>query len=172
MTRSPLLALAAGAAAALGLRTLAVAALAHKLRGDLARLDAGDHRPLLAAYADDAVLSFNYGEHRWAGEHRGRPAIERFLREFAAAGLQGELVDVLVGGPPWALRIMTRFDDRAEGPNGEKLYRNRVMMSLQMRWGRIVRHEDFYEDTGRIERFDRRLTELGKPAARCGAGAG
>lgn len=156
-----LLAATAGAAGALGARTLLVRAVQLKLRRDLAKLNAGDHRPLLAGYADDAVLAFNDGNHRWAGEHRGKPAIERFLQDFTAAGLRGELRDLHVGGPPWALTMMLRFDDHATGPNGEELYRNRVAMLVRTRWGKIVRHEDFYEDTERIEAFERRLGELG-----------
>lgn len=152
---------AAGAAGALTARAIVVRALLAKLRRDLDKLNAGDYRPLLQGYADDAVLAFNDGDHRWAGEHRGKAAIERFLQEFTAAGLQGELIALLISGPPWALVMAARFDDWATGPGGEELYRNRVAMVIRTRWGKIVRHEDFYEDTGRIEAFDRRLTELG-----------
>ena len=87
-----------GAAAALGARSLLVRVLVAKFRRDLAKLNAGDHRPLLASYAEDAVLVFNEGDHRWSGEHRGRAAIDRFLRDFAKAGIQGELDDVWIGG--------------------------------------------------------------------------
>jgi ketosteroid isomerase-like protein len=152
----------AGAAAALGGRALFVRALRFKFARDLAKLNAGDYRPLLRGYADDAVIVFNDGDHRWAGEHRGKAAIERFLQDFTAAGLKGELGDLQVAGPPWAMTMMVRFDDEARGPDGEQLYRNRVAMVIRTRWGKIVRHEDFYEDTGRIEAFDRRLSELGR----------
>ena len=151
-----------GAAAAFGARALFVRALRFKFERDVARLNAGDYQPLLAGYADDAVIAFNDGDHRWAGEHRGKAAIERFLRDFTAAGLHGELSHLHVAGPPWAMTMMVRFDDEALGPDGEQLYRNRVAMLLVSRWGKIVRHEDFYEDTSRIEAFDRRLTELGR----------
>jgi hypothetical protein len=39
-------------------------------------------------------------------------------------------------------------------------------MVVKTRWGRIVRHEDFYADTARIEAFDRRLDALGIAPAR------
>jgi ketosteroid isomerase-like protein len=158
---SALLAASAGAAGALGARALFIRALLAKFRRDLKRLNEGDYRPLLAGYADDAVLVFNDGAHRWAGEHRGKAAIERFLQEFTGAGLRGELGDVHIAGPPWALTMMVRFDDRATAPNGEELYRNRVVMLVHTRRGKIVRQEDFYEDTARIDALDRRLTELG-----------
>lgn len=173
MTRAQtLLAATAGAAGGLGARALLVRVLELKLSRDLARLNAGDYRPLLAGYADDAVLTFNDGDHRWAGEHRGKAAIERFLQDFTAAGLRGELSDLHISGPPWALTMMARFDDRATGPDGEELYRNRVAMLVRTRWGKIVRHEDFYEDTERIAALDRRLRELGVAPVGAGAGAG
>ena len=160
-----------GAAGALGARR-SVRALLLKLRRDLSRLNAGDYRPLLDGYADDAVLVFNDGDHRWAGEHAGKAAIERFFQDFTAAGLRGELSELHVAGPPWALSMMARFDDHATGPNGEELYRNRVAILVHTRWGKIVRQEDFYEDTARIVALDRRLSQLGiEPVGRHAAGA-
>lgn len=50
---------------------------------------------------------------------------------------------------------------RDDGPDGERLYANRTVLVIRSRWGRIVEHEDFYEDTARIESFDSRLRELG-----------
>ena len=150
-----------GAVAAAGGRALAQRALVTQFERNLAKLNAGDYGPLLAGYAEDAVLHFNDGEHRWAGEHRGRAEIERFLREFVAAGLQGEIKQVWMSGPPWALTVAARFDDEATDRGGERIYANRVAMVLRTRWGRIVEHEDFYEDTSRILEFERALRERG-----------
>jgi ketosteroid isomerase-like protein len=161
MTNSKLLTASAGAAAAIAARAALSRGLLLKLRRDIARLNAGDYGPLLAAFADDALLVFNDGDHRWAGEHRGKAAIERFLQDFTRAGIRGELKDVQLGGPPWAMTLTARFDDGAVGPDGEELYRNRVAIVARTRWGKIVRQDDFFEDTDRIGRFDRRLTELG-----------
>lgn len=158
MTRLTLL---AGAAGALATRALVIRALTWKFRRDIAALNAGDHSALLRAYADDAVLAFNDGDHRWAGEHRGRPAIERFLRDFTRAGLQAEIHEVFMAGAPWRLTLLGRLDDRAVAPGGEELYRNRTVLLLRTRWGKIVRQEDYYEDTVRMAPFDRRLSELG-----------
>jgi ketosteroid isomerase-like protein len=151
----------AGAGLAIAGRAAFARLLREKLRRDLVRLNAGDYRPLLAGYADDAVLRFNEGPHRWSGEHRGKAAIERFLRDFTGAGLQGELGDVWIGGPPWALRLAARFDDRATGPDGEELYANRLVIVVRLRWHKIVEHEDFYEDTGRIATLELGLQALG-----------
>jgi ketosteroid isomerase-like protein len=153
--------LLAGAGAAIAVRALLPRVALIKLRSDLRRLNAGDYEPLLAGYADDAVLHFNDGPHRWSGDYRGKPAIERFLREFTAAGLTGEIRELWIEGPPWAATLIARFDDRATGPNGEELYANRVVIVARTRWGKIVEHEDFYEDTGRILAFDEKLRELG-----------
>jgi len=150
-----------GAGAALAGRFLLRRGLLAKLRRDVARLNGGDHRPLLAGYAADAVLRFNPGDHRWAGEHRGKPAIERFLRNFTAAGLHGEIKDLWVGGPPWALTMVARFDNAAEAPDGTPIYANRTCLVVRTHWGKIVEHEDFYEDTGRILALEARLRELG-----------
>ena len=128
-------------------------------------LNAGDLAPLLSGYAEDAVLRFNEGEHRWAGEHRGRAAIARFLQNFVRAGLQGHISEMFMAGPPWRMTLLVRFDDHALGPAGEEIYRNRTVLLARTRWGRIVVQEDFYEDTGRIEALDRRLTELGRAPA-------
>lgn len=151
----------AGAAAALAARALLPQLMLVKLRRDVRSLNAGDHLPLLSGYAEDAVLHFNDGPHRWAGEHRGKPAIDRFLRNFTGAGLQGEIRGLWIAGPPWALSVVARFDDEAIAPDGSELYRNRTALVLRTRWGRIVEHEDFYMDTARILELEQRLTALG-----------
>ena len=153
--------LMAGAGAAIAVRAILPHAILLKLRHDLRRLNAGDYRPLLSGYADDAVMHFNDGPHRWSGEHRGKPAIERFLREFVGAGIRGELRSLWIGGAPWALTLVTRFDDRATGPDGEELYANRVVIVARTRWGKIVEHDDFYFDTARIAAFEEKLQALG-----------
>jgi ketosteroid isomerase-like protein len=150
-----------GAGAVIAGRALLPRALLLKFRRDLRRLNAGDYGPLLANYADDAVLRFNEGPHRWSGEHRGKPAIERFLRHFTGAGLRGELRALWIAGPPWAMTMVVRFDDRALDPGGAELYANRVVMVLRTRWGKVVEHDDFYEDTGRILVLEQRLQERG-----------
>ena len=153
--------LIAGLAGALMSRVALRRALLIKLKRDVARLNAGDYGPLLAGYGKDAVLLFNEGPHRWAGEHRGRARIERFLRDFTRAGIQGEIRELWVAGPPWALTLIVRFDDWADRPDGERIYANRTALVARTRWGRIVEQQDFYEDTGRILALEERLRELG-----------
>jgi ketosteroid isomerase-like protein len=158
---SPALIAGAGFAAALALRALLARAILHRLRKAVAALNEGDYRPVLASFASDAVLRFNEGTHRWAGEHHGTAEIERFLQNFVAAGIEGEIVEVAFAGPPWRMSLIARFDDHAADPLGVEIYRNRTVLWARMRWGRIIWQGDFYEDSERIGRFDARLSELG-----------
>ena len=155
----------AGAGAAVAARTAMARVLLIKLRRDVRALNAGDVRPVLSNYAAHAVLRFNDGEHRWAGEHRGKAAIARFLENFVSAGLQGDVRELFIAGPPWRMTLVARFDDHAQGPAGEELYRNRTVLLARTSWARIVRQEDFYEDTQPIAELERRLIELGIPRA-------
>ncbi len=154
-------AVCAGAGGLLAAKALLARVLLLKLRRDVRALNSGEYRPLLAGYAADATIRFNDAEHRWAGEHQGREAIERFLRNFVGAGLQGEIRELFISGMPWRLTLIARFDDHAHDQEGREIYRNRTVLLARARWGRIVWQEDFYEDTERITALERRLTELG-----------
>ncbi|HEY1833089.1 MAG TPA: nuclear transport factor 2 family protein [Solirubrobacteraceae bacterium] len=154
-------ALLIGAVGALVGRALAARLVLFKLRRDLVKLNEGDCGPVLAAFADDAVLHFNEGAHRWSGDHRGKPAIERFLRDFTRAGLQGELDRVWISGPPWALTLVGRFNDEARGPDGEQIYANEAVLVARTRWGKVVEQWDFFRDTVRMGALEQRLQELG-----------
>ena len=134
-------------------------AVRRQIRRNIEALGRGDLAPLLRGYADDAVLVFP-GASTWGGEHRGKPAIERFLRRFLAAGLSGQAEDILVNGPPWRTRIAVVFTDRASDADGNEVYANRAVLYAVARWGRITRQEDF-EDTQKVETFDRWLHEHG-----------
>ncbi len=142
-------------------RTLFIRLLLHRFGRDVEKLNAGDHSSLLAAYAEDFVLHFHDGEHRWAGDWVGRAGMDRFLENFTRAGIQGEIRQIALSGPLWALTMWVRFDDHADGPDGERIYENRTVLLLRTRWGRVIEQEDFYTDTDRILALDRKLTEFG-----------
>src|SRR4051812_47543320 len=89
----------------------------------------------------------------WGGEHRGKPAIERFLRRFLTAGLSGRSEDILVNCSPWRTRIAVVFVDRAFEADRTDVYANRAVLYAFARCGRITRQEDF-EDTQKVEAFD------------------
>jgi ketosteroid isomerase-like protein len=156
-----------GAAIAIAGRALLPQLLLVKFGRDVEKLNAGDHSTLLDAYAEDAILRFNDGDHRWAGDWNGKASIDRFLQNFTAAGIQGEIRSIAISGPPWAMTMIVRFDDHADGPDGTRLYENRTVLVLRTKWGKVVEQEDFYADTARITEFDRKLVDLGvAPVAR------
>jgi SnoaL-like domain len=81
------------------------------LRRNLGRLWAGDPGPLLATYADDVHFVFP-GRSSWAADLRGRDEVERWLRRFVQVGLQFEVHELLVAGPPWNTTVCLWFTDR------------------------------------------------------------
>jgi ketosteroid isomerase-like protein len=122
------------------------------IRRNVRALSQGDLAPLLSGYADDAVLVFP-GQSSWGGEHRGKAAIEAFLRRFVDVGLKGEVHEILVNGPPWRTTVCVIFTDRASDEAGSPLYENRAVLFGRVVWGKIVYQEDF-EDTKKVEAFD------------------
>ena len=64
------------------------------------RLRAGDPRLILLLDAPEVTLTFP-GDSSWAGVYRGKPAVERWLRRFAATGLQIYPDQVVASGFPW-----------------------------------------------------------------------
>jgi ketosteroid isomerase-like protein len=145
-------------------RAVVLRLLLVKFARDVVKLNAGDHTSLLAASADDFVLHFNDGDHRFSGDWVGKSGMDRFLQNFTAAKIQGEICQIALSGPPWALTLWARFDDHADAPDGTRIYQNRTALVLRTRWGKIVEQEDFYADTERIAALDRKLTELGVAA--------
>lgn len=140
------------------------AAVRWMIRRNIARLNAGDYRPALAMFSNDIEFSFP-GDNSWADEfrpvqrgrnvhvtHRGKAEVERFLQRYVAAGLQMDVEDILVNGPPWNLRAAVRVYDWAPGDDGDR-YNNRAVMFVTSRWGKLRTQED-YEDTQRAADFD------------------
>ncbi len=123
-----------------------------RIRRGVQALRDGDPGPLLAGFADDAVLVFP-GTSTWAGEYRGKRSIEGFLRRFLDAGLVGETHDIVVNGPPWRTTVCALFVDRAADADGEVVYENRVVFLVRAVWGKVVYQEDFL-DTQRVAAFD------------------
>jgi ketosteroid isomerase-like protein len=132
---------------------------------NLARLRAGDYRPLLRLYADDVRFVFP-GDSSWSGEVLGREAMGRWLRRLAGAGLQNFAERVIVAGPPWNMMIAMRGHDYLKAPDGRLVYQNRYVLWGRMAWGRIKEYEA-YEDTGKLQALDNYLAGNGiaEPAA-------
>lgn len=153
--------LLAGAALALGARALLPRLLMLKFRPDVAKLNTGDHRALLGAYADDMVLHFNEGPHRWSGDWVGKAAMDRFLQNYTAAKIQGEIKSIATSGPLWGMTMWVRFDDHADAPDGTRIYDNQTVLVLRTRWGKVVEQHDYYVDTAAILALENTLQELG-----------
>ena len=147
------------------------AAVRWMIRRNIRALNAGDHRPVLAMFADDLEFSFP-GDNTWATEfrplargrrahvtHRGRAEMERFLQRYVAAGIQMEVEDILVNGPPWNLRAAVRCVVWSGGtsPGAADRYTNRAVLVVTSSWGRLRTQED-YEDTERAAAFDALLS--------------
>jgi len=122
------------------------------IRRNVRALQAGNTAPLLAGYADDAVLIFP-GQSSWGGEYRGRAAIAEFLQRFVDTGLVGEVSDIALSGPPWRITACVIFTDHATDDAGQIIYQNRAVLLARIVWGKIVYQEDF-EDTQKVEAFD------------------
>ncbi len=141
------------------------AAVRALIRHGISQLNRGDPTFLLRLAATNAELAFP-GENTWAAmhrpvikgrrrhvTHRGADECRSFAERFVTEGVQFEIEDILVNGPPWNLRVALRVNDFVPRPDGEDVYNNRAVAFLEMRWGRLVRWED-YEDTERVTAWD------------------
>ena len=146
-------ALGAALATTLGaLPTLYALAVRSMLRRNLGRLWAGDPGPLLATYADDVHFVFP-GRSSWAADLRGRDEVERWLRRFLRVGLQFEVHEILVAGPPWNTTVCLWFTDRLTAPDGEVVYVNRGTIMTKIAWGKATYYE-VNEDTQKDDELD------------------
>jgi ketosteroid isomerase-like protein len=156
--------LLAGAALGLAARAALPRLLLLKFASSVEKLNAGDYKPLLDNYADDFVLHFHEGPHRWSGDWIGKAAFDAFLQNFTAARIQGEIKAMATSGPLWSMTMWVRFDDHADGPDGTRIYENSTVLVLRTRWFKVVEQHDFYVDTERITALDDKLAELGVEA--------
>jgi ketosteroid isomerase-like protein len=137
------------------------------LRYSINKLNRGDYALMLKMASPHIELAFP-GENSWATmfrpqqlgrerhvTHRGIDEATGFADRFVHEGIQFRIEDILVNGPPWNTRIALRVHDFVPGGDGEAdVYNNRAVLFLELRWGRLVRWED-YEDTERVAAWDR-----------------
>lgn len=136
------------------------------VRRGIQRLNDGDPELLLKLARPDAELVFP-GTNSWSTMHRpvvlGRQAhvthrgideCRAFATRFVDEGIRFGIEDILVNGPPWRTRVAVRAVDYVRRPGEDHdEYNNRVVAFLELRWGRLVRWED-YEDTERTATWD------------------
>lgn len=137
------------------------------LRHSIKKLNSGDYSLMLKMASPDFELAFP-GENSWATmfrpqqpgrgrhvTHRGIDEATAFADRFVDEGIQFQIEDILVNGPPWNTRIALRVHDFVPGDDpAADVYNNRAVLFLELRWGRLVRWED-YEDTERVAAWDR-----------------
>ena len=134
------------------------------VRHGIGKLNEGDPEFLLRLASPEASIAFP-GDNSWARmhrpvekgrrphpTHRGRDECRAFAERFVSEGLQFQIEDILVNGPPWNTRVAVRAYVFLAGSDGDE-YNNRLVAVLEIRWGRLVRWED-YEDTERVAALD------------------
>ena len=134
------------------------------MRYSVKKLNEGDYSMMLKMAHPDFELAFP-GNNSWATmfrpqqsgrhrhvTHRGIGEASAFADRFVDEGIQFEVEDILVNGPPWNTRIAVRINSFVENPGGDS-YNNRALLFLEVKWGRLIRWED-YEDTERVAAWD------------------
>jgi len=130
--------------------------------GPIRRLNEGDIRPLLRMFRKDGVDRFP-GDSSWGREYRGRDQIAGFLQRFADVGLQLEPREAVAKGWPWNMTVALHFTDHLTTPEGERVYENRGVIYIKLRWGKVVWQETFL-DTQRVAKLDEWLAAREKTA--------
>lgn len=87
-------------------------------RALVGRLNAGDPRPIVRLFAEDARFVFP-GESSFGGEHVGRAEIGAWFERFAALGPHFAIHDVTVAGPPWNTQKVAALDRQLAAPPSE-----------------------------------------------------
>jgi hypothetical protein len=121
----------------------------------MARLRAGDLRPILLTDADDVQMRFP-GENSWAPGANGKAEHARWLQRFIDVGLQIYPDEVVLKGFPWNQTVCVRGHDYLRSPEGELVYENRYVIWGRLVWGRMKEYE-VYEDTEKSKALDKWL---------------
>lgn len=121
----------------------------------MGRTRQGDVRPTLLLDAPDVTLTFP-GRNSWSGTFRGKDEVARWLRRFAAVGIQIFPDEVVAVGFPWRTTVCVRGRDHLQDADGNTIYENRYVIWGRMSWGRLKEYE-VYEDTHKPEALDEYL---------------
>ena len=123
----------------------------------MGRTRQGDIRPTLLLDAPDVELTFP-GRNSWSGTFRGKDEVARWLRRFAAVGIQIHADEVVATGLPWRTTVCVRGRDYLHDADGNTVYENRYVIWGRMSCGRLKAYE-VYEDTHKAEALDEYLAQ-------------
>src|SRR5215213_613461 len=134
------------------------------VRRQFAHLSKGDWRKPFRFFTEDAVLRFP-GDNELSGEYRGRAAIAAwFDRGWSLFGFDFTVEDVIAKGPPWDMRVATRWRNNLTASDGA-VYHYRGMQYARFRWGRVL-EDELYEDTQTVTRaLEHARATAGRPTA-------
>jgi hypothetical protein len=119
-----------------------------RVRRGIQQLNEGNAEFVLGLAVPDFELAFP-GDNSWAAmyrpvkksrerhvTHRGVAEVRVFAQRFIAAGIQYQIDEILVNGPPWNTRVAMRAVDWVVGPDGADSYNNRMVSFLELRGAR------------------------------------
>jgi hypothetical protein len=116
-----------------------------------AHFNAGNAEPAIKRFAEDAHLIFR-GKSSLAADLQGKPDIAGWLRNLMQLDLRWQIHDVVVQGPPWNTRLVTRYTVSAgHRPGHDRLVYEGVQYA-RLRWGR-VRLDDILPDTEAVASY-------------------
>jgi len=115
------------------------------VRSRFAAMSRGDSEAVLRYFAEDACFRYG-GRHELAGDYRSRAEIASwFARFWELFRVEFVVHDVVISGPPWNVRLATRFTARVATADG-RCFVNHGMQYARIRWGK-VREDRIYPDT-------------------------
>ena len=101
------------------------------------QLSDGDAGPLLRSYAENVSFHFHGAGELAIVTDRREEVASWFERMFEAVGPRRyEVHEVVAAGPPWRMRLVTRYTLHAEGRT--RPLRCPAVQVAHLRWGRIV----------------------------------
>ena len=132
-----------------------------------AHFNAQNAEAAIERFAEDAHLIFR-GKSTLAADLHGKREIATWLRNLMRLDLRWEVHDVVVQGPPWNTRLVTRYTARVGQCSGGVELAYEGVQYARLRWGR-VRLDDILPDTEAVAAYFKRdhpMESVPYPAAR------
>jgi hypothetical protein len=116
-----------------------------------AHFNAHNAEPAIERFAEDARLIFR-GKSTLAADLHGKREIATWLRNLMHLDLRWEIHDVVVHGPPWNTRLVTRYTARVVQPSGSAELAYEGVQYARLRWGRVLL-DDILPDTEAVATY-------------------